>query len=485
MIDRYKMRSYWVLVIVLAAASCVTQKYKQPGMTVKGNLYRDTTVAKDSLGIIDTLAVASNDTSSIASLPYTKLFADTVLQQLIAEGINENLDLKTAIQRINEAAASFQQSRAAVLPSLQGNARVTRNKQSIAALNLPPDFIGTFPLSITTYQLSLSTSWEADIWGKLSSAKRSAFANLLANDAAKRAVQTQLVASIATYYYQLLSLDQQLKITEQTVKNRTDDVETMKALKEAAVVTGAAVVQSEANRYAAEVTLPDLKRNIRETENALSVLLARTPGTIDRTSLTEQVIYTNLNTGVSSLLLQNRPDVQRSEFAFRAAFENTNLANTYFYPQLTITAEGGPSTIQIKNLFSRSIFYNIIGGLTQPVFARSENKARLRIAQAQQQEAYYAYQQSVLNAGQEVSNALYTYQTALEKQESRRHQVEALQKAVEYTKELLQYSSATNYTDVLTSEQALLSAQLNSINDRLQQFQGIINLYQALGGGWE
>ncbi len=485
MTDRYKTRSYWVLLITLIIASCVTQKYKQPGMAIKGNLYRDTTVTKDSLGISDTLAVAPNDSSSIASLPYTKLFADTVLQNLIAEGIRENLDLKTAIQRINEATASFQQSRAAFLPSLQGNARITRSKQSIAAINLPPDFIGAFPLTTIAYQASLSTSWEADIWGKLSSAKRSAFANLLASDASKRAVQTQLVANIATYYYQLLSLDQQLKITEQTVKNRTDEVETLKALKEAAVVTGAAVVQSEANRYAAEVTIPDLKRNIRETENALSVLLARTPGTINRSSLTEQSVYSDLNTGVSSLLLKNRPDVQQTEFSFRAAFENTNLARTYFYPQLTITGEGGPSTIRIKSFFSHSIFYTLAGGLTQPLFARGENKARLRTAQAQQQEAFYTYQQSLLNAGQEVSNALYAYQTALEKQASRGHQIEALTKAVDYTKELLQYSSATNYTDVLTSEQALLAAQLSSINDKLQQLQAVVNLYQALGGGWQ
>lgn len=485
MIDRYKTRGYTVLLTALVITACVTQKYKQPGMALNGNLYRDTTTIKDSLGITDTLAVAPADSSSIASLPYTQLFSDKALQNLITEGIRQNLDLKTAIQRINEASASFRQSRAAFLPSVDGNARVTRSKQSIAALNLPPDFIGTFPLTTTSYLASVSVSWEADIWGQLSSAKRSAFANLLASDAAKRAVQTQLVANIATYYYQLLSLDQQLKITEQTVKNRTDDVETMKALKEAAVVTGAAVVQSEANRYAAEVTIPDLKRSIRETENALSVLLARSPGTIDRTLLAEQVVYEDLSTGVSSLLLRNRPDVQQYEFSFRAAFENVNVARTYFYPHLTITGEGGPSTIQIKNFFTHSIFYTIIGGLVQPILSRGENKARLRTAQARQQEAYYAYQQSLLNAGQEVSDALYTYQTALEKQASRRLQIEALTKAVDYTKELLQYSSATNYTDVLTSEQALLSAQLSSINDKLQQLQAVVNLYQALGGGWQ
>ena len=322
------------------------------------------------------------------------------------------------------------------------------------------------------------------MWGKLASAKRAAFANLLQSDAAKRAVQTEVIASIASYYYQLLSLDQQLAITEQTLRNRTEEVETVKALKESAVVTGAAVVQSEANQYQAEVLIPDIKRLIRETENALSILLARTPGAIKRTSQVEQINYPDLQTGVSSLLLKNRPDVQAAEFGFRAAFENTNLARTYFYPQLTLTAEGGASSLNITNLFNMSVFYNIIGGLTQPIFNKGQNKARMHIAQAQQQEAYYAFQKSLLTAGVEVSDALYAYQAAVEKQQSRSNQVHALEKAVDYTKELLSYSSATNYTDVLTSEQSLLAAQLSGVNDRLQQQLAIVDLYRALGGGW-
>jgi outer membrane protein, multidrug efflux system len=465
-----KKQLYLIAAAIALLSSCVTQKYQQPAVTMQDQLFRDTSIT---------------DSASIASLPYTKLFADTVLQRLIEEGIRENLDLKTAVQRINESQANLYQSSKAFLPSLDGNLRVNRNKQSIAALNLPPDFIGTFPLTVTTVQASVSTSWEADIWGKLSSAKKSAIARLLETEAVKRAVQTQLIASIATWYYQLLSLDQQLKITEQTLQNRITDVKTMQTLKESAIVTGAAVVQSEANRYAAEVTIPDIKLNIRETENALSVLLARAPGAIQRATLTEQITYTDLQVGVPSLILQNRPDIQQAQFAFRAAFENTNLARTYFYPQLTLTGELGVSTLQIKNLFNRSIFYNVIGGITQPIFNKGINKARLRTAQAQQEQAYYAYQQSLLTAGQEVSNALYKYQTALEKQASRNNQLQALDKAVNFTKQLLRYSSATNYTDVLTSEQALLAAQLSAVNDRLQQLQAVVDLYKALGGGWQ
>jgi len=452
--------------VLLILSACVTKKYTQPNVK-SDNLYRDQ---------------QTTDTTTIATLPWKTLFSDPTLQTLIEQGISQNLDLKQAIERIKIAEATLQQSRAAFLPSLQGDVSVTDAKQSRAALNFPPGI--NINLETQTYRAQLSTSWEADIWGKLSSAKRSAYATLLQSDAAKRAVQTQLIANIANAYYNLMALDQQLKITEQTIKVRISNVETMKALKEGAVVNGAAVVQSEANLYAAQVTLPDLKRSIRETENALSILVASAPAAINRGTLTEQVVYNDLKTGVSAQLLQNRPDVQAAEFAFRAAFENTNTAKTYFYPALTLTASGGLSTLQLKDFFSQSIFYNLVGGLTQPFFAKGQNKARLKTAQAQQQIAFYAFQQALLTSGQEVSNALYAYQTADEKQETRAKQIASLTKAVDFTQELLRYSSSTNYTDVLTSEQSLLAAQLSGVSDQLQKLQAVVNLYRALGGGW-
>ncbi|WP_316804529.1 efflux transporter outer membrane subunit [Pedobacter nototheniae] len=463
---RYK-HSFLIGFTILTLSACVTQKYDRPQVK-SNNLFRDQN---------------TTDTATIADLQWKSLFSDTTLQSLIQQGINENLDLKQAIERIKIAEATLQQSRAALLPSLQGDLSVTDAKQSKAALNFPEGV--NINLETQTYKAQLSTSWEADIWGKLSSAKRGAYASLLQSDAAKRAVQTQLIANIANSYYSLLALDKQLAITEQTIKIRQTDVETMKALKEGAIVNGAAVVQSEANLYAAQVTLPDLKRSIKETENALSILLARGPGSINRTSLDQQVPFTNLQTGVSAQLLQNRPDVIAAELGFRAAFENTNVAKTYFYPALTLTASGGLSSLQLKDFFSNSVFYNLVGGLTQPIFAKGQNKARLKTAQAQQQQAFYTFQQTLLTGGQEVSNALYAYQTADEKETTRTKQVASLTKAVDFTKELLRYSSSTNYTDVLTSEQSLLTAQLSSINDRLQKLQSIVNLYRALGGGWK
>jgi len=474
------MRLFLAAITAFLIGSCVTQQYQSPGLTVQGHLFRDSTSADTT-----SATTAPADSATIATLPYKSLFADTVLQGLIEEGLRENPDLKVAIQRMNEAGESFQQSRAALLPDLSANANVNPSKLSAAAQDIPSAYIGQYQLSTTLYQISLTSTWEADIWGKLKSAKKSAFATYLQTDAARRAIQTQLVADIANYYYLLLSYDEQLKVTLETITNRQNDVTTLKALLESGLANGAEVVQSEANRASAELLVPDLKQNIREAENSLSVLLGRTPGEIRRATLGEQTPYPNLQTGVPSELMKNRPDVQEAEFTFRAAFENVNVAKTYFYPQLTITAQGGYSNLTITDFFLNSIFYNVVGGLTQPIFNKRLNKTRLRVAQAQQKEAFYTYQKTLLNAGMETSNSLYSYQTALEKQRIRQDQIKNLEKAVDFTKELLRYSSATNYTDVLTSEQSLLSAQLNGIGDRLQQLQAVVNLYRALGGGWQ
>jgi HAE1 family hydrophobic/amphiphilic exporter-1 len=472
-----------VLVIgSLAFGSCVTRKYQAPGMPVKGELYRDTASAAS---VTSATAVAgAADTATIATLPYRTLFADTILQGLIDEGLRENLDLRVAMERMTEASENFLQSKVASLPSLSGNVNVTRSKLSANAQDVPPAYIGAYPLTTTTYTASLSTSWEADVWGKFKSSKRSYLAAFLQSDAARRVIETQLVADVAGYYYQLLSYDEQLRITEQTAVNRQEDVTTIKAMMESGMATGAAVAQSDANRVSVELLLPDLKQSVRETENALSILLGRVPGPIRRSTLAEQVPFDRLQAGVSSLLMKNRPDVQQAEFAFRSAFENVNVARTFFYPQFTVTAQGGLSTLEIKNFFDHSIFYNLVGGLTQPIFNNRQNKTRLRVAQAQQREAFYTYQKTLLTAGAEVSNSFFNYQTALDKQRQRVNQVKLLGDAVEFTKALLQYSSATNYTDVLTSEQSLLSAQLSGVNDRFQQLQAIVDLYKALGGGW-
>lgn len=310
-------------------------------------------------------------------------------------------------------------------------------------------------------------------------------ASFLKTEAATRAVQTQLISDIAESYYNLLALDAQLAITKVTLENRKKDQETMKLLKNSAIVDGAAVVQSTASRYEIETTIPDIELYILEAENALSILLGRTTGTIERGSIEEQVSYTDLNIGIPAALLKNRPDIQEAELAFRSAFENVNMAKSYFYPSLTITANTGISSLSLKDFFDNSVFYNLIGGLTQPIFKNGENKARLKINQSLQQQAFYNYKLAWLSAGGEISNALFSYQKAKEKQVSRTHQISALEKWVEFTQALLEYTSTTNYTDVLTSQNNLLSAQLNSVSDKQQELQAVIKLYRALGGGWK
>ena len=468
MTHKYNKQVFGLLVAASLFSACsVTKTYKSPEVKTDG-LYRDQ-VAADSV--------------TLADMPWQSLFADEKLKALIQKGLDQNVDLKNAIQNIAQAQATLKQSKLAYLPTLSANADYTRTKSSLSALNFPAGInINTLT---NTYRLYLSTSWEADIWGKLSSSKRAALASYLGTDAARKAVQTQLIADISNNYFTLISLDKQLTITEETLKNRRSSVETIKELKEGAVVTGAAVVQSEANLYAAEVTIPDLKQSIRETENALSILLAQAPGPIDRNTLDSQVVPVNLSVGLPSQLLHNRPDVEQAEFAFRNSFENTNLARTYFYPSLTLTANGGLSTLQLKNFFDQSIFYSLVGGLTQPIFNQGINKARLTTAQSQQIQAMNTYQQTLLVAGQEVSNSLFDYQSAVAKQTSRAKQIAALIKAVDYTQELLRFSSATNYTDVLTSEQSLLAAQLSAVSDQQQKLQAVVNLYRALGGGWK
>jgi NodT family efflux transporter outer membrane factor (OMF) lipoprotein len=310
-------------------------------------------------------------------------------------------------------------------------------------------------------------------------------ASLLGSYAYRRAVQTQLVSDIATNYYNLLAYDKQLAITIETVQNRKADVETNKALKEADRVTEAAVAQSEANLYAAEVTIPDIQNNIRQIENAISVLTAKQPGPIERDSLGVQTIDTSLLTGVPAQLLANRPDVQQAESNIRFYFEQINVARAYFYPSLTITAQGGWQSTSVKSLFNTpALFGNLVGGLLQPVFSKGLNKQRLAIAKAQYEENVATFQQTVLGAGEEVSDALYSYQSVLNKRAYRNLQLDALKRSVSYNRELLKNGYAT-YTDVLTSEQGLLSAQLSSISDRLQQLTAVVSLYRSLGGGWK
>jgi outer membrane protein, multidrug efflux system len=436
--------------------------------------YQRETVSTDKL-FGDTLVT---DSVTMASQPWRELFTETHLQKLIQEGLDNNPDLLLAMQKVAEAEAYFSQSKAALLPSVSANGKGTyvRNPESIY-----PDG----PREVTTYQLSGEASWEVDLWGKLSSSKRAAYANFMASDAGRKAVQTRLISSIASAYYTLAGLDAKLAITQQTVKNNIDLVETIKVLKESGKVTGAAIVQSEAARYATEVTIPDLQQQIREAENALCLLLGRVPGTVERGKIEDQTLSSILKTGVPAQLLDNRPDVMQAEFAVMSAYETTSSARAYFYPALTLTASTGFAAADLNKLLDPTSFAaNVIGGLAQPLFNKRINSTRLKVAKAQQEEALISFRNTLLKAGQEVHNTLGSYESSVRKIALRKLQLDALIKSVDYTKELLTYGSAT-YTEVLNAQTSLLSAQLNSVNDQLQQLNAVVTLYRALGGGWK
>jgi len=447
-----------LLLSTLVLAACkVIKPYRRPDNVAGNGLYRDTTIT---------------DTTSIANIPWRQFFADSLLQNLIEEGMRNNLDIGIAVARIHEAEANFRQSKEAFYPSLLANADGSLQKNP----GVP---------SSQTYEAYLSSSWQVDIWGKLRSTKKAELAALLQSDAYRRDVQTQLVASIATDYYALQAYDEQLRITLATVENRREDVTTTQALKDADVLTGAAVMQSQAGLYSVEVTIPDIRQNIRQTEDAICVMLGRNPGPIARDSLYDTPVNNDLRMGLPAQLLANRPDVQEAEFQLRNAAELTNVARTYFYPALTITGEGGLSSNTLAQFFNASaLFGNIIGGLTQPIFQNGLNRQRLEVAKGQQQEYLLTFEKTILTAGQEVSDALFNYQTATDKTTTRAKEIHFLQKSVDYTKELMRADAKANYTDVLTSEQNLLAAQLEGVDDRLQQLQAVATLYTSLGGGW-
>src|SRR6202012_1762233 len=252
------------------------------------------------------------------------------------------------------------------------------------------------------------------------------------------------------------------------------------------VLTGAAVMQSQAGLYSVEVAIPDIKQNIRQTENAICLLLGRNPGAIARDTLGAQAVTTDLRLGLPAHLLANRPDVQEAEFQLRNSAELTNVARTDFYPALTITGQGGLSSGSLSHFFDASAFFgNLVAGLAQPIFANGLNRQRLEVAKGQQQEFLLTFEKTLLTAGQEGSNALFNYQAATDKINIREKEIHFLQKSVDYTRELMRADAKANYTDVLTSEQNLLSAQLEGVDDHLQQLQAIVTLYSSLGGGWK
>ncbi|KJJ38564.1 efflux transporter outer membrane subunit [Aequorivita vladivostokensis] len=418
------------------------------------------------------------DTLSIATLSWKELFTDPLLQGYIEEGLKNNMDIRVALQQIRIAEAYVKQGKAGYFPSLNGNARYTHQEFSAGGQ------FGSQFSSLDQYELSANLSWEADIWGKVRSNERAFQASYLQTVAAHQAVKSRLIANIASVYYQLLALDEQIRVTEETIETRSKGLETTQALKEAGNVTEVGVKQTEAQLYTAQGILIDLKNQARLLENTMSILLGSAPHEITRGSLENQNIDIPLNTGIPAQLLRNRPDVMAAEYSLMNAFELTNAARASFYPSLTLSATGGFQNIEIDKLFNaNSLFATIIGGLTQPIFNKRQIRTQYEVSQAQQEQAYLDFRLTIITASKEVSDALYNYEAATEKIEVNQKEFEAYNLATNYSEELLDNGFA-NYLEVLNARENALNSSLNLINTKNNQLQAIVDLYEALGGGW-
>ena len=410
------------------------------------------------------------DTASIASLSWRELFTDSHLQTLIEHALQSNTDLLSAQQRIKEAEATLSSAKLAYLP---------------AFMLTPQGGVSSFDKSkgSWTYTGIASASWEIDIFGKLTNAKRRSKALYLQSLEYEQAVSTSLIANVANLYYTLLMLDEQYRISEETAVNWRESVRAMRAMMAAGMTNEASVSQSEANCRQVEASLLDLKQQIKEVENSLSILLGEVPGGIERGHLAGQDFPEDLTVGVPLQLLSRRPDVKSAELSLASAFYSTNAARSAFYPSITLSGTAGWTNSAGNMIINPGkLLLSAVGALTQPLFNKGLNIAQLKIAKAQQEEAKLAFQQALLNAGSEVNNALTQVQTARGKTELRTGQITSLENAVRSTQLLMQHGTST-YLEVLTAQQSLLSAQLTQVADRFDEIQGIINLYQALGGG--
>ncbi len=464
---------YGILVLAIASMglqSCfVARKYQQPEFEIQDQ-YRN---------------VATSDSATLASMPWENLFTDSQLKNLIVEALDSNLDLLMAVERVNAAEAYFKQGKMGYLPSLNlsangGTYETSDNSSSGLAA-------GGKGASFENYQLNGNISWEADIWGKIRSNRRASQAAYLQSEASKRAVESALVANMASAYYQLLALDAQVEVAQRTVTNRQESLETMKSLKKAGQVTEAAVKQTEAQLYSTQILLLDLEQNVVLMENTISLLLGRAVSEIERGKLEEQQISVELELGFPVQLFSNRPDVMAAELGLKNAFELTNVAKSNFYPSLSVNATVGLESIKFEDWFSTSsIFSNVIGNLTQPLFNKRRIRTQYEVAKAKQAEAKYSFKKALLSASKEVSDALNNYKVEQERYEIRKMEVRALSDAVNYSEELLNNGYAnTTYLEVLTARGNALSSEINMIDSKFKQLNSTVELYKALGGGWK
>ena len=447
-------------------SSChIYKSYDRPEDITTAGLYRDTVAGGDTL-------VA--DTANFGNLPWREVFTDPKLQALIEQALTSSPDIRTAALKVKEAQAPLLASKLAFIPALTLSPQGTVSSWDKGK-------------ATQTYSLPVTASWQIDLFGQLLNLKRQAQATLEQTKAYEQNTRVQLIANTANLYYTLLMLDRQLEITEGTAEILKKNTETMEAMKESGIynTTEAAVEQSRAAYAQVQASLPDIRTSIREIENSLCLLLGEPAHAIERGILEEQQLPSDFSAGIPLQLLSNRPDVKAAEQALVSAYYNTNVARSNFYPRITLSGSAGwTNSAGAAIVNPAKLLASAVASLTQPIFQNGANIAKLKIAKAQQEEAQIQFQTTLLNAGNEVSNALGQYQACSQKVEARNMEVNSAKNAADYTKELFNLGTST-YLEVLSAQQSYLSAQLSEVSDTFSRMQAVISLYQALGGGRE
>ena len=455
------------LLIGVSLQSCfVAKNYERPQIeeVESDDLYRMTEEVPDS--------------QSIGMVSWRNFFKDTLLNGYIDEALRNNIDLQVAAQQVLIAEALVKQGQARFLPSVNANAGFNHFAFSENVTNPPPN------LDAREFVLSGSLSWEADIWGKIRSNKRALEASFYRTEAVRNTISASLVSGIASLYYELLSLDAKLALVNRAIEIRGRAVEAMRGLKDAGMTNEVGVQQTLALQYNSEAVQVQVENSIRLLENAFSVLLGRVPGPIERGSFRDVNLDVELKTGVPYQLLQNRPDIIASEYAFRQAFEFTNLARSNFYPSLTLGVSGGLLSQDLDNWFSASsLFSSILAGLTQPIFRQRQIRTQYENSQSRQEQAFLNFRLALLNAGKEVSDALYNIDAADRLSAIKMKELEANTTATRFSGILLTQGYA-DYLEVLNANTNQLISEFEYVNSRLLVLQSKIELYRALGGGW-
>ncbi len=461
------MKRYNFLIIGLAAVTLtgcksLYGKYERPAVNTSG-------LIRDAVNDNDTLAVT--DTTSFANIPWRSVFTDPQLQTLIEKTLANNPDLLNAALNIDMAEAQLKVAKLAFLPGITFTPQGTISTWDGQKAN-------------KTYSLPVNASWDANLFGNLTAAKRSTQVSMLQMKDYQVAVQTKLIANVANMYYTLLMLDKQLQIVTDMEKLTKDTWGIMKVqLQTVRGVRSTAVQSAESNYLSVQTQKEDIKRQIRETENSLSLVMGEQAHAISRSTLDAQSLPTTFSTGVGVQLLSNRADVHANEMALANCFYNIEVARSRFYPSLTISASGAYTNSGGMGIINPGkILLSAVGSLTQPIFMKGQLRAGLRVAEDQYKQALNTWQSSVLSAGSEVSNALVLYNASDAKSKLEQKRIAVLKKNVEDTRNLMASAGAT-YLEVITAQSNLLNAQLNQVQDDFSKMQAVVNLYYALGGG--